>query len=339
MRRWIGVAVVGALLASPALAGKKKGKDKKGDAPDPEPLVEETAPPEVVAAAVDPASLPRLDLPCGYEAGRTERYRLEKRSREQVPGLDEQLAGASTSEVTLTVVSVEGPAVVVELQYDKTELGSTAGDPVSQALTEKLSQVLVGKPVRLQVDNAQHTLRIDNIDEVSGMFRAVVDETVTLLQEQGQALPEEAVTMLRQMVADPELVAASVLEDVRPLFDYTCGPYPVGTLPYDVPLENPLGGNPLPGDGKATLHEPVDGVARFEATETLDEAGTAEVLKAMLPPDVPMDVGALGVASETTLTVEVDVADGWVRSWTHERTVGAMGRSQTDSVQMTRIGG
>jgi hypothetical protein len=166
-----------------------------------------------------------------------------------------------------------------------------------------------------------------------------VKETVALLEEQGHALPPEAVSMLEEMVSDPQLVSASLLEDVRPLFDYTCGPFPVGTLPYEVPVENPLGGGPLPGAGTATLHDPTDGVARFEASEKLDDAAAAQVLKAMVPAEVQLDVSSLGVVSETALSVEVDTGDGWVQAWSHERTVGAMGRKRTDTIEMTRIDG
>lgn len=335
MRWWTALLVGGLVLSGPALAGKKGKKGKKGGDEE-APALEVPTPadgPELDPAA-KAASMPKLELPCGYESGLSRRYALTKRSSQTAAGM-EPSEGTSTSELTLTVEEGSGSQAVIALTYDSAELGTAGSDPVSQAITEKLGQVLVGKPVRLKVDHATHGLEIANLEAVIEMFRAAIDETIAVLEAQDAGLDEQSTAMLREMVADPKVIEASVLEDLRPLFDYTCGPFPVGTLDYEVVLENPLGGSPLPGTGAVTLTAPEDGApARFQAQEQLDDARVASLLEPMLPPELPVDVGALQVVSTTALQVTVDAESGWVDHWRHERTVGAMGRTLTDTAEM-----
>ncbi len=350
MGRWAAwVVAVGCLVAAPADAGKKKkGKDDTPPGADVAPdavgvrqaeLLEAAGLPDPggVEITSDASGLPKIELPCGYTQGETQRYALLKHTSQILPGQGQRALGASSSELALTVHGWKNNRAEVELRYVSAELTSKDDDPISRAITERLSNVLVNQPVRLEVDHSKGQISLVNVDAVTAMFKTAMDETIEILKSEGEGLPEEALSVLDELVADPRMVEASVLEDLRPLFDYTCGPFPVGTVNYRAPMENPLGGAPMAGNGHVSLSQPDPATATFEATESLDPEQLEAALAPMMPPDMPVDVAALGVASTRSLTVTVDAMGGWVQSWRHERTVGAMGTTHHEVAEMTRL--
>lgn len=330
LRRQRALPLLLLLVALPAAS--KRPKKSAPAAPPPE---------DVPVATPDAPAVPRetTDLPCGYVPGEAHRYKVVKRSERQIPGQAQGVQG-NRSELVLTVVSHEDRKTVLDVRYDSHEPLASPSDPATEALIEKIAEVTRTVPVQVEVDHDDRSPRVVNGEELVQAYQSLSGEVKALIRERVPDAPDEVFAMVDQALADRSLAEQSVLDDIRPLFGFTCGAVPVGEVRYQTALPNPFGSQPLPAQGTVT-GTVSDGLVTVGIRERLDPVRVMDTLGPLLEqmgvvlPDRKLD--DLQIEMGTDVEVVVDHQSGWPTRWSSQRTGTLLGGGRTDTVVVERV--
>lgn len=320
---WRTLALAALLIATPASAKKPKKKD--------EPVAttgQKIVPEETVA------------LPCGYEPGAEHSYVIEKRSDRRLPG-EEPSARGNRATVTLTVVSHEGDKTQLDVRYGAHEMLTPPDDAATEALLLKIAEVSSKVPVRVEVDHATSTHRVVDSTALMAAYASLADEVKAMVLEKEPGASEAVLAGIDQALANQQIAEMSIVEDLQPLFGFTCGKVPVGEVNYQSALPNPLGSGPLPALG--TMGGTVsDEAVVFTVRERLDPERVMDFLRPFmlqmgvdLADDAALDDLQLELGTEFEVVVER--ASGWPTGWKSTRLGSINGGGRTDTVVGTRV--
>jgi len=278
--------VVGWLVASPALAGKKKRVEPAATA--------EAAP----AAEAPPAVVLGPEVGCWVAPGARQAWQMTTD------------AGFS-SRYELVVRAVDGDAVTLELAGSSVVADSA--DPVMKAMIEAMGSENVVPLVRW--DRAASSYTLVNIDEIVEINRLAMDAALATAN-----VPPELATQLRTSMLTPDMVNETWTAETMLLTQFTCATSAVGTWTYPQRVVNPVAGGFLPAVGAMTVTLDGPNLIVDEHIQ-IDDAPWQAHLDAQLvsKPAPPELVAALrGLVSKSTNRATVEVATGLVTSLERE---------------------
>jgi hypothetical protein len=278
--------VVGSLVASPALPGKKKRAEPAASA--------EAAP----AAEAPPAVVLGPEVGCWVAPGARQAWQMTTD------------AGFS-SRFELVVRAVDGDVVTLELAGDAV-MADTA-DPTMKVVFEAMGNHDVVPLVRW--DRAESTYTLINIDEVVEINRLGVDAAFATTN-----LPPELVAQVRTSLLTPDMVNETWTAEALLLTQFTCATSAVGTWTYPQRVLNPVAGGFLPAVGVMTVTLDGPNLIVDELVQ-VDDAQWQAHLDAQLvsKPAPPELVAALrALVSQATNRATVEIATGLVTSLERE---------------------
>jgi len=279
-----------------------------------------------------PASAAPVTSPCPYETGATQTWTKTSSGT----------AGEVVQTVQLRVVSSTDALVSFDVTTSLVRLD--ARDPVMASITEALDAQSLA--ARVVLDRSSASLSLGNGAALQAVYVAAGEQAVTALRE--AAAPQALLTLVPQLMADPDLMEQSVLRDLKPLLSMSCSTLDTGTSTYTTELPSPFGEARLPASG--VLEVTADAEALIvRNTETIDaEALQASAMEAMTGMAVQLEgateadkaaalklLGGVRFEAGTELVTILDPVTGWAKDVSSTRTVRGPDQERLDRVRFT----
>lgn len=187
----------------------------------------------------------------------------------------------ATTPLSLVVVKRTSEASLVELQYGKSELLSSAENPEIQKFLNVVQEIVQSLKFRIVVGNGGEILDVQNFDEV----QSAVSELINKLTESAR-LPEQVKTQMQSMFSSKQAIVGVLLKDIPLLFVGASADLNAKTpVKYDTELPNPLGGAPFKASGITAVSRPANSskTFRLETRQAVNPASVRQMVTQMAP--------------------------------------------------------
>ncbi|MCB9760629.1 MAG: hypothetical protein H6739_12375 [Alphaproteobacteria bacterium] len=291
-----------------------------------------------------------VEPPCGWAEGTTVVYEVVKqRSDTRKPYLADV---RSTTPMTLTVAEVTKRGYRLSLDYGETAitgLPEEISDGPGLALFQAMMRVMGGGfHADLMTDNLLTPTGLADLDALRADLKArMVEVSALLVEESGDPkLAGMMDSMLHTVLDNDAALQQMTLKDIEPLFMTMCGSFePGGRVEYADTLPNPFGGAPLDSIGAFDIGHPDVGALPVDWSQTLDPETAGDALEDIVaellgPLDVEAPEGVFDrVDIGDTGHFVVDLAHGWPRSATWQRTIRILDQERVDRLSYALVEG